>query len=192
MPAATPHYLLFSEAKRHRTKADRAGGRWQFVLESVDGSARLEAGDEEEEPTHERLELLAVIRGLEAIPQPARVTLITTSRYVSRGLRFGLAEWRESEWQWEHFGQMQPVRNVDLWKRLDHAARIHDVQCRALRIDTAHAWSGETAADVRSTQGRNRADRPGLVRKCVRRAREWLRRRMDEAFARRRQCQAGA
>jgi ribonuclease HI len=186
MPAAAPHYLLFSEARHDRATADGTGGRWEFVLESVDGSARLEAGDEEDEPTQERLELLAVIRGLEAIPQPARVTLITTSRYVSRGLRFGLAEWRDSDWQWEHYGQMQPVRNVDLWQRLDHAARIHEVQCRALRIDTAHVSAS------RSPRGGDWAGRPGLLRQLVRRASEWLRGWVDEALARRRQCQASA
>lgn len=139
MNDSTPHYLLLSESTVETSSGSRpwAGetlGRWRIVLETVDGSSKLEASDQEEMPT-ERLELLAVVRGLEAIPQPAKVTLVTASRYVSRGMRFGMAEWRESDWQWERFGKMIPVANADLWQRLDRALRIHEVQCRTWRFD---------------------------------------------------------
>lgn len=142
MKPSIPHYLLFSESttETSSTSSPLGGnrcGRWRIVLEAVDGSSKLEAADDEDLPA-DRLELLAVIRGLEAIPQPARVTLTTPSDYVSRGLRFGLNEWRQNGWQWERFGQSTPVANADLWQRLDRALRIHQVQCRSLRIDAAH------------------------------------------------------
>jgi ribonuclease HI len=142
MTTTIPHYLLFSESTAGASSIScsiggNTTGRWRIVLEAVDGSSKLEASDEEELPA-DRLELLAVIRGLEAIPQPARVTLTTPSDYVSRGLRFGLNEWRRNGWQWEHFGRSAPVANADLWQRLDRALRIHQVQCRSLRVDAAH------------------------------------------------------
>ena len=115
-----------------------ATGRWHFHLESFDGDTVLEASDEEPGVQGERLELLALIRGLEALDQPSRVTLVTSSRGVSRGLRFGLAEWRTNNWQWERFGRRVPVKNHDLWQRVDRALKFHHVECRTWRIDQAH------------------------------------------------------
>jgi ribonuclease HI len=81
---------------------------------------------------------LAVVRGLEALAQPSRVTLVTHSRYVNRGLTYGLAEWRANGWQWEHFGQMVPVKNRDLWQRVDRALLFHQLDCRRWRFDLPH------------------------------------------------------
>lgn len=142
MSSARPHYLLYSEsAHDSSTRAVGDGvecGRWRFVLKEVEGTEQIEVADEEPGLLPDRLELLAVVRGLEALPGPSRVTLITNSRYVNRGIRFGLAEWRENGWQWEHFGEMSTVTNADLWQRLDSALHIHCVQCRSLRFDRPH------------------------------------------------------
>jgi ribonuclease HI len=179
MPAAIPHYLLFSDASDHSSSqpfpGDRRPGRWKFVLESVDGTTRLEASDEEGDLSRERLELLSVVRGLEALPQPSRVTLITTSRSVDRGLRFGLAEWRDNNWQWEHFGTMLPVKNADLWQRLDRALSIHDVRCRTVRIDAPHAEPDKRCADLPRRARVAWSVEPGLARGCAQRAGHWLR-----------------
>lgn len=132
-----PHFFLFSEANEPAAQPGERPGEWRFVLESLDGSSKVEAADAEPETSGERLELLAIIRGLEALDQPSRVTLVTSSRYVSRGMRFGLEQWRESDWEWERYGQMTPVKNRDLWKRIDQAMRIHQVECRAWRFDNS-------------------------------------------------------
>jgi ribonuclease HI len=136
MTVPAPHFLLFSEAS-DASENGPAAGRWRFVLEALDGSTALEAADEESETSSERLELLAIIRGLEALDQPSRVTLVTRNRNISRGLRYGLEQWRENDWQWERFGQMTPVKNGDLWRRIDQTLRIHDVQCRSWKLDAA-------------------------------------------------------
>jgi hypothetical protein len=83
----------------------------------------------------ERLELLAVVRGLEALDGPARVTLVTRSRYVSRGIRFGITEWRANEWQWERFGRVVPVKDHDLWQRVDRALLFHRVECQSWQFE---------------------------------------------------------
>ena len=137
-----PHYLLLSEAQISRDMEGEferdQGGRWRFILEAADGSTVLEAEDVEAITDPERLELLSVVRGLEALDEPSRVTLVTSSRYVSHGLRFGLAEWRESDWQWERFGEWVPVKNDDLWRRVDQALQFHVVDCRTWRFDRPH------------------------------------------------------
>ena len=125
MQAATPHYLLFSQAAGPAS----GGDQWRFVLQSVGGCRRLVAADAEPAAEQSRLELLAVVRGLEALDQPLRVTLLTKSRYVNRGIRRGLAQWRDRNWQWERFGKLVPIRDHDLWRRVDRALAIHEVEC---------------------------------------------------------------
>jgi ribonuclease HI len=147
-----PHYLLLSEASGHATDGTLSHGRWRFVLESMDGQVHLEASDREPDVGGERLELLTVVRGLEAVDQPARVTLVTHSRYVARGLRFGLQQWRRTDWCWEHDGQMIPIKNQDLWQRLDHALNYHQVQCRWLRIDRPRSVAHPVAATLARTR----------------------------------------
>lgn len=143
MSVPAPHFLLFSESRLKRkdveqeteVESEPVVGHWRFVLESLDGIEKLEADDEEPLAQGDRLELLAVVRGLEALDQPSRVTLVTPSRYVSRGLRFGLEQWRESGWLWERFGRMTPVKNCDLWQRVDRALSFHQVECRTWQMD---------------------------------------------------------
>jgi ribonuclease HI len=141
MSIPTPHFLLFSDSK-----SDRRQGDWRFVLQSVDGAEKLEVEDAEPEIRGERLELLAVVRGLEALEQPSRVTLITASKYVSRGLSDGLQDWRENDWQWENHGAMVPIKNRDLWQRLDQALDYHRLECRAWRVDSAEPSSRSNPA----------------------------------------------
>lgn|GEM_PF-1289186 len=100
---------------------------------------RLEVAENETAATGERLELLAVVRGLEALPEPARITLVTGSDYVRRGIRFGLEEWRANNWQWERFGEWVPVKNLDLWRRIDRALAYHTVELKYWRVDPAHS-----------------------------------------------------
>jgi ribonuclease HI len=123
--AAGPHFLLYSDA------SGTACGlpRWKFVLQSVGCDDQFAAGDVEPETPIARLELLSVVRGLEAIDQPSRVTLVTTSRYVARGIRRELSHWRERSWHWERFGKLVPIRDRDLWQRVDRALSIHQVEC---------------------------------------------------------------
>ena len=127
---AAPHYLLFSEAS-----CSAESRTWRFVLQNVESRRRMVVSDEEEVMCGERLELLAVVRGLEALDGPTRVTLVTKSRYVSRGLRFGMTEWRANDWQWERFGRIVPVKDHDLWQRVDRALLYHQVECQAWQFE---------------------------------------------------------
>ncbi len=145
MTTRAPHFLLFSQAVQARCAVEpssdrqspeaREGGlgAWRFVLQADgDGAEPLEACAAEANASRERLELLAAVRGLEALDQPSQVTLRTTSWALHRRLQHGLDEWRENRWQWEHFGRMAPVKNADLWRRIDRAMRIHDIRCQAV------------------------------------------------------------
>ena len=132
MTAAKPHFLLFCDGNVSASgeSAGSQRGRWRFVLEDLVSGEKIEATDQEIGCAPDRSALVAVLRGLEALEQPSRVTLVTTSRYVTRGLQYGLTEWRDNDYSWEHFGAVQPIRNADIWKRIDRALAYHQVQCR--------------------------------------------------------------
>ena len=89
MDFTTPHFLLFSQIDRAQ-----GSGQWKFVLRTQDGTQRFEANDAEPELPSERLDLLTVVRALESLDQPSRVTLVECSDYVWKGVRYGLPEWR--------------------------------------------------------------------------------------------------
>ncbi len=129
MNQTAPHYLLLCESNSVLTESGR-NGRWSFVLEQLGGSGRVEVAELEPGVVGERLQLLAVVRGLEALEQASNVTLVTSSSYVGRGIRRSLVTWRENGFQWERFGHMTPIKNQDLWKRVSRAMEFHKVECR--------------------------------------------------------------
>jgi len=114
-------------------------GAWRFAVQSVAGQSLLDVSDVEPGVSGERLDLLTVVRGLESLEQESLVTLVTDQRYVIRGMRYGLEEWREQDWQWLRFGDMVPINHADLWQRLDNALSFHQLQCRYFRLDASHA-----------------------------------------------------
>ncbi len=140
MSTHKPHFLLFCEGDTESGHGfdSEINCRWRFILENVESGQKVEACDYEEVLHPDRIALISVIRGLEALDQPSKVTMVTNNRYVARGLQYGLSEWRESDFCWEHFGSIQPIRNADLWRRVDVALRYHEVTCRWMSYDPQH------------------------------------------------------
>ena len=159
MTCEAPRYFLFSGS---REGAD--AGHWKFVLRHADGSQRLMAEDVEPGICGERLELLTIVRGLESLEQPSRVTLMTASPYVREGVRRGVYEWRKNGWRWECFGQMVPVKNLDLWQRVDRAMQFHQVDCRTYRIDPPHRRAKPAPRETSAKKNTSRASRPVMAR----------------------------
>lgn len=116
-------FLLVCEANADPTNSH---GTWRFVIEHLDGQPFLDASDVEEGDGN-RLALWAIVRGLEALPGPASVTMLTSSRYVIRSMSECLPRWRAANFEWEYFGTRLPVSNADLWRRVDRAFGIHQV-----------------------------------------------------------------
>ena len=156
----TPQYVVVLET-------GSALGQWRFVLRPHDGSPPIEAGDIEPDAWGERLDLLTAVRALESLDQPSRVTLVGCTRYVEQGILYGIAEWKQNDWRWECFGQMVPVRDSDLWQRMDRALQFHRVDCRQRRFDTPHSSSDgphwQRSRHGRGIEERRGADRPENV-----------------------------
>ena len=153
MGDTAPRFYLFSDCE-----ACAETGRWRFVLRRADGSQRLVAEDIEPGVRGERLELLSVIRGLESLEVPSRVTLMTACIYIREGIRHGLAEWRANGWRWERFGQMVPVKDLDLWHRVDRAMQFHQIDCRTYRFDPPHRVGLSVPSAVSSHRELSRKD----------------------------------
>ncbi len=128
-----PHYWLYLEAGEKKSPF-----AWKFILREAAGAKRYEISDIEEVEEYrsgDRLELLTLIRALEYLDQPSKVTLTRCSAAIRQGIQYGLAEWRSNNWEWEFFGQMAPVKNHDLWRRLDHLLDFHRIDFGLRRFD---------------------------------------------------------
>lgn len=134
MKAPRPQFLLFVEAQRDASR----GCQWRFLLHRLGSDRSIAASDVEPTASRSRTELLALVRGLEAIDEPGDVKLVMKSDYIARGLTRGLNQWRAQGWQWDRFGRRVPIRDCDLWQRVDHALAFHSVDC--------HAWSEPQSA----------------------------------------------
>ena len=97
-------------------------GGWAAVMRYGDAEKELSGGAPE--TTNNRMELMAAIMALEALTRPMAVDLYTDSTYVRGGITEWLANWKRRNWR---TAGKKPVKNVDLWQRLDIAASRHQV-----------------------------------------------------------------
>ena len=138
------HFLLFTEVHMKWIDGEEAG-TWRFQLQSLTNDDQFSASGAEHFVSRDRIALLAVVRGLEALDQASHVTLLTSSRYVRRGFRQGLEQWTQNDWHWERFGRRVLVKNHDLWRRVENALQFHQLNCRLWRIDPAETESRGSA-----------------------------------------------
>ncbi|NNM01853.1 MAG: ribonuclease HI [Gammaproteobacteria bacterium] len=94
----------------------------------------------EADTTNNRMELMAAIRGLESLPEPAAVRVVTDSQYVRNGIADWLPGWMRRNWR---TAAGKPVKNVDLWQRLVAAADAHEVRWEWVRGHSGHAENEE-------------------------------------------------
>jgi ribonuclease HI len=99
-------------------------GGWGVVL-TYGGRTKELWGGEAAPTTNNRMELMAAIKALEELTRRSTVRLHTDSSYLRNGITGWLAGWKRNGWK---TASKQPVKNEDLWRRLDEAARTHDVQ----------------------------------------------------------------
>ncbi len=100
-------------------------GGWAAVLEY--NGRRRELKGAQPETTNNRMELTAAIQALEALREPCRVVLYTDSNYLRQGITEWLKAWKARGWK---TADKAPVKNVDLWQRLDELAQRHWVAWR--------------------------------------------------------------
>lgn len=115
-------------------KGNPGRGGWGALLRAGQHEKELCGG--EPQTTNNRMELMAVIRGLEALKRPCQVRITTDSQYVKRGVTEWMARWKRNGWR---TAAREPVKNRDLWERLDEAMTRHQLEWRWVKGHAGHS-----------------------------------------------------
>jgi ribonuclease HI len=121
-------------------------GGWGAVLHFKDQEKEIRGG--ELQTTNNRMELMAAIQALEALKKPCKVELHTDSQYVQKGIHEWIHGWKRRGWL---TADKKPVKNDDLWKRLDTARLRHEVDWRWVKGHAGHEFNER--ADALARQG---------------------------------------
>ncbi len=109
-------------------------GGWGAML--IYGDKTMELSGGEPHTTNNRMELTAAIMGLETLKRPCAVDLWTDSQYLRQGVTSWMYGWKANGWK---TADKKPVKNVDLWQRLDEARARHDVAFHWVKGHAGHA-----------------------------------------------------
>ena len=109
-------------------------GGWGTLLRF--GNHEKELYGYEAETTNNRMDLMAAICGLETLSEPCKVTLTTDSQYVRQGITSWIKGWKAKNWK---TAANKPVKNKDLWQRLDAASAMHDIEWCWVKGHSGHA-----------------------------------------------------
>lgn len=115
-------------------KGNPGPGGWGALLRFGEHEKELWGG--EVLTTNNRMELMAVIQGLEALRRPVRAKVTTDSQYVRQGVTQWMARWKRNGWR---TADRKPVKNRDLWERLDQAASRYPVEWHWVKGHAGHA-----------------------------------------------------
>lgn len=113
-------------------------GGWGALMIARDGDKVLKERElcgGEEHTTNNRMELLGAIHALEALERPSTITVITDSAYVKNGVTSWIHSWKRNGWRTSN---KKPVKNVELWQRIDEAQARHDVTWEWVKGHAGH------------------------------------------------------
>ena len=127
-------------------KGNPGPGGWGAVLE-YDGTEREIFGGEPA-TTNNRMELTAVIEALASLKRPCKIVLHTDSQYVQKGITEWIRGWKARGWR---TAAKEPVKNVDLWKKLDEAVGRHEIEWIWVKGHAGH--DGNERADRLANKG---------------------------------------
>ena len=108
-------------------------GGWGAVLRYGEVEKELNGG--EPETTNNRMELMAAIMAIEAVKRPCEIHLHTDSEYLRNGITTWIHSWKARGWR---TADKKPVKNVDLWQRLERAIETHDVHWHWVKGHSGH------------------------------------------------------
>ncbi len=121
-------------------------GGWGVLLRFGDKEKKLYGG--EGDTTNNRMELMAAIKGLQALNRSAVITITTDSKYVMQGITEWIVNWKKRGWK---TANKKPVKNVDLWQTLDKEIQQHNVEWKWVKGHSGHREN--EIADELANQG---------------------------------------
>jgi ribonuclease HI len=141
-PVHGPEVEIFTDGA---CRGNPGPGGWAAILRYRDTEKELSGGDPA--TTNNRMEMTAAIAGLEALNRPCRVRLYTDSQYLRDGIMQWLKGWKARGWR---TAGKKPVKNVDLWQRLETAAAPHRIDWIWVRGHAGHAENERADALARA------------------------------------------
>jgi ribonuclease HI len=126
----TPKVVIYTDGA---CSGNPGPGGWGAILLSGEHEREIWGG--EEATTNNRMELMAAIQALEALKRPCKVELHTDSQYLRTGITDWIAGWKARGWR---TASKSPVKNEDLWRRLDEARMRHEVDWRWVKGHAGH------------------------------------------------------
>ena len=130
MSEGKPEVELFTDGA---CSGNPGPGGWAAILRMGEREKELSGG--EPATTNNKMELMGAISGLEALKRPCVVELYTDSKYVLEGATKWIHGWKKNGWR---TADKKPVKNQDLWERLDTARRTHQIDWRWLKGHAGH------------------------------------------------------
>ena len=121
-------------------------GGWGVLMRYGSAEKKIYGGDAS--TTNNRMELMAVIKGLEALTQSCKVKITTDSKYVLTGCTEWIVNWKKRNWR---TANKKPVLNVELWKRLDELLQNHEIEWVWVKGHSGHLEN--EIADQLANQG---------------------------------------
>jgi ribonuclease HI len=151
--ASIPDVEIFTDGA---CRGNPGPGGWGTILRY--GKVEKELSGGEVQTTNNRMELMAAIAGLEALKRPCRVKLYSDSQYVLGGITQWVAGWKARNWR---TADKKPVKNVDLWQRLEAALGPHQVRWHWVRGHSGHdlneradVLAREAISEMRNARGK--------------------------------------
>jgi len=129
----TPKVVIYTDGA---CSGNPGPGGWGAILFYGEKKKELKGGDLA--TTNNRMELMAAIQALEALTKPCHVELHTDSQYVQKGIHEWIHSWKRRGWR---TADGKPVKNDDLWKRLDEARARHKVDWRWIKGHAGHEFN---------------------------------------------------
>jgi len=113
-------------------------GGWAFILRHLPSGTEIEKSGGESPSTNNRMELQAVVEGLAALKRPCRVELFTDSVYVGKGISEWMPKWKQNGWKRREGRSLKPVKNEDLWRKLDELVARHKIKYTRVAGHSGH------------------------------------------------------
>jgi ribonuclease HI len=136
-----PHLSIYTDGA---CSGNPGPGGWGAILEYQGEELDLSGG--EAQTTNNRMEMIAAIKALEALPSPAVIDLYTDSQYLRDGITRWIHGWKKNGWK---TADKKPVKNQELWEKLDHLLTIHQITWHWVKAHNGHSMNERADALAR-------------------------------------------
>lgn len=130
-----PFVQLFTDGA---CRGNPGPGGWACILRHPASGTEKELSGGAASTTNNRMELQAVISGLEALRRKSRVEVVTDSQYVAKGITEWLPQWKANNWRRRSGKHLKPVANEEYWRKLDELVGRHEVRFTVVRGHAGH------------------------------------------------------